>query len=88
VGKPSDLNLRNVATYDAGMTWQVTKANYLTAMFSGHQSEQPGFPAAADAILAWNYRGASGRELQLFATKGLSDGSPDVGVGVSIQKHF
>ena len=84
VGSPPGITLRNIATYDAGSTFAVGNQNYLTLMFAGHQSEQAGFPSAADAIVAWNL----GSGFQVYFDKGLSNGSPNYGVGVGGQVNF
>lgn len=88
VGVPAGLHLNDFATYDAGLMYQVTDKNFLTALFAGHQSAQPGGAATADAIVAWSYRPGARVGLQAFLDKGLSDESPDLAVGVSIEKRF
>lgn len=88
VGEPAGLHLNDFATYDAGVMYQITDRNFVTAMFAGHQSAQPGGAAAADTIVAWSYRAGSGIGLQAFLDKGLSDGSPDFALGVSVEKRF
>ncbi len=88
LGSPSGTSLNDIAVYDAGVMFALNDKNYLTGMFAGHQSAQAGFDAAADAIVAWNHRGASGIALQVFYDKGLSDGSPDSAVGLGIEKRF
>ena len=43
--------------------YRVDKSNYVTGMFSGHQSIEPGFPDTADLLVAWNYYTAPGNRL-------------------------
>ena len=89
VGKPAGQNLRNILTYDAGSSFAVTGSNVLTAMYSGSQSEQPGYSGPSDLILAWNYNVTrAGSGFQVYADKGLSNGSADYGVGVGAQVVF
>lgn len=89
VGNPSGDDLRNIWTYNLGSSFAVDSHNILTGMFSGAQSEQPGFSGPADLIIAWNYNlTSSGTGLQLFVDKGLSNGSPDYGVGLGGQVVF
>lgn len=88
VGSPPNLPLRNIVTYEAGASLRVRPGQFLTAMYSGHQSEQAGFPAASDAIAAWNYDVRPGTGFQVFGDIGLSSGSPDFGLGVGAQIRF
>ena len=88
VGSPAGLDLSNAATYDGGIMYRVDQSSYVTGMFSGRQSIEPGFPDAADLLVAWNYYTAPGNGFQVFFDKGLSNGSPDYGVGVGLQTGF
>ena len=88
VGSAPGLTLQNILTYDGGASMQLDRQNFLTGMFAGHQSEQPGFPDAADAIIAWNYYPQPGHGLQVYFDKGLSNGSPNWGVGVGVERPF
>jgi hypothetical protein len=87
LGSPPGVSLNDIAVYDAGVIFALNDKNFLTGMFAGHQSAQAGFAAAADAIVAWNYRSA-GITLQVFYDQGLSDGSPDKAVGLGIEKRY
>lgn len=89
VGNPAGQNLRNILTYDAGSSFAVTGSNVLTAMYSGSQSEQPGYAGPSDLILAWNYNVTrAGSGFQVYADKGLSNGSANYGVGAGAQIVF
>lgn len=88
VGKPANTNLRNILTYDAGSSFMVATQHVLTLMYSGRQSAQPGFPAASDAIAAWNYDLTPGNGFQVYVDKGLSTGSPNYSVGIGGQVRF
>ena len=88
VGKPSNRNLRNVLTYEAGSTFAVAPQNYLTLMYSGHQAIQRGFSPASDVLAAWDFNVAEGVGLQFYGDKGLSHGSPDYGLGLGATVKF
>lgn len=88
VGSPSNLSLNNIITYDAGYSYQATQRNVLTAMFTGHQAEQSGESAPADLLFAWDYRVSGAGGLQLFVDKGLTNSSPDYGVGGGAHLNF
>ena len=88
VGSTATYPLQNIATYEGGASVTVVPAHFLTAIFAGHQSEQPGFAPAADAIIAWNFSPPKGMGYSFYVDKGLSSGSPDYGVGVGLQNRF
>lgn len=89
VGNPPGDNLRNIWTYNLGSSFVLDSRNILTGMFSGAQSEQPGYNGPADLVVAWNYNITSaGTGFQVFVDKGMSNGSPDYGVGLGGQVVF
>ncbi len=89
VGSPPGQRLRNIATYDAGVSIAATPRNVITAMYAGSQSEQVGYAGPSDAILAWNYNvTAAGSGFQVYIDKGLSKGSANLGAGVGGQVVF
>ena len=88
VGSPPGISLRNIATYDGGMTYKLDRSNFLTGMFAGHEATQAAFASTADLIVAWNYYTRPGSGFQVYVDKGLSNGSPDYGVGVGVQTRF
>jgi hypothetical protein len=89
VGSPPGQNLQNIATYDAGISVALTPRNILTTMYSGEQSEQPGYAGPSDAIIAWNYNvTVAGSGFQVYVDKGLSSGSANIGGGLGGQIVF
>lgn len=88
VGQPVNVVLDNIMTYKAGVSYAFDNKNIFTVLFSGRQASQPGFQAAADLMAAWNYSLRPNLELQFFGDKGLSNGSPDYGAGISVQARF
>lgn len=88
VGSTPAYPLQDILTYEGGSTFGLGGQRFVTAMFAGHQSEQPGFAAAADAIVAWNYSPSRGMGYEAYLDKGLSSGSPDYGIGIGIQNRF
>ncbi|MHB8255374.1 MAG: transporter, partial [Acidiferrobacter sp.] len=89
VGSPAGQNLQNIATYDAGVSVAVNLRNIWTVMYSGAQSEQPGYSGPSDAIVAWNYNvTVAGSGFQVYLDKGLSNGSANIGGGVGGQVVF
>jgi hypothetical protein len=88
VGSPPDRNLRNIAAYEGGSTFRVDEHDFLSAIFSGHESTEAGFANSAEILLAWNYETTPGNGTQLYVDKGLTDGSPRYGIGVSAYTRF
>jgi len=88
VGQPANVTLDNIMTYRVGVSYVINHANVFTVLFSGRQASQPGFQAAADLIAAWNYNLRPNLELQAFGDKGLSNGSPNYGAGISVLARF
>lgn len=88
VGEPADIVTRNIAVYDGGLTYRLTPQQYATAMFVGSQAVDPAFPRAADFVLAWDYSTTGNRYWQVFTDIGLSNGSPDFGLGVKFGVRY
>ncbi len=90
VGSPPGVPLRNSALFDGGVSIATSPRDILTAMYYGWaRSEQPGYPAPADLILAWNINlTAAGSGLEVYADKGFSAGSPRLGGGIGGQIVF
>lgn len=88
VGSPPGKNLRNIATYDGGVTYKADERNFLTGIYAGHQSTETGFANASDLLVAWNHDTRPGNGFQIYLDKGLSDGSPKYGVGVSAYTRY
>ncbi len=62
--------------------------DYLSVIYSGHQSTEAGFPSASDFLVAWNYEVKPGNGMQLYVDKGLSNGSPNYGAGAGAYTRF
>jgi len=88
VGQPAGRVLNDILTYRSGVSYAWDRENVFTVMFSGREASQPGFSNAADIIVAWNYKLKENMGLQLFGDKGLSNGSPDYGIGAGFSYHF
>lgn len=88
VGKPPGWNLRNIYTYEGGVTFGLRQSHYFTAMLSGRESAQPGSSAPLDALFAWDFVTRPGSGWQVYVDKGLSNGSPDFGVGIGVHTRF
>jgi len=88
IGQPTGRVLNDVMTYRAGVSYAMDTTNVFTILFSGRQASQTGFANAAEIIAAWNYKINPNLGLQVFVDKGLSDGSPDYGIGGGLTYKF
>lgn len=88
VGSPPGQNLRNIPTYGGGATYKVSEMNFLTGIYSGHQSTEAGFANASDLVVAWNHDTRPGTGYQFYLDKGLSNGSPKYGVGIGAYVRY
>jgi len=88
IGQPAGRVLDDILTYRVGASYALDRTNVFTVLFSGRQASQPGFSSAAEIIAAWNYKIQPNMGLQVFGDKGLSNGSPDYGVGGGLTYRF
>lgn len=88
VGSPPGKNLRNIITYDGGITYQADEKNFLSGIYSGHQASQAGFANTADLLVAWNHETQPGSGFQFYLDKGLSNGSPRYGLGAGAYVRY
>lgn len=88
IGQPTGRVLGDILTYRAGISYAMDRVNVMTVLFSGRQASQAGFASAAEIIAAWNYKIQPDLGLQVFGDKGLSNGSPDYGVGGGVTYSF
>lgn len=88
VGEPPGSRTRNIAVYQFGLSALVGGYHYLTGMFVGNQSALADSARAADLVFAWNRSPPTGLGVQAYVDIGLSDGSPDYGVGLSLNGRF
>ncbi len=89
VGSPPGVRLRDIATYDAGVSIATRARDVVTVFYAGAQSEQPGLAGPSDVIGAWNYRlTRAGSGLQVYLDHGLTSGSARLGGGLGVQWVF
>jgi len=88
IGQPPGRVLDDILTYRAGVSYALDRTNVFTVLFSGRQASQPGFASAAELIGAWSYKIQPDLGLQVFGSGGLSNGSPDYGVGGGLTYRF
>jgi len=84
VGDSATVNYDNVWYANAGATYPLANQRSVGAMLEMSQAATPGFAAPVQATLFYNVGLAQQRELYFYVLLGLSNGSPDSGVGVNL----
>jgi hypothetical protein len=83
-GDSATVNYDNVWYANAGATYPMTKARSVGAMLEVSQAATPGFDSPAQLTLFLNQKLDTQRQLYFYLLLGLSNGSPDSGVGVNM----
>ncbi len=83
-GDSATVNYDNVWYANAGTTYPMDAARSVGAMLEVSQAATPGFDAPAQLTLFYNQGMDKQRYLYFYVLLGLSDGSPDSGVGANL----
>ena len=87
LGDSEFIQLDDVLNANLGASWQVG-AGSLGAMYDWRQAASDGADDRSELTGFYSFKGSDADKFQLYATKGLSDGSPDWGAGVSYSHQF
>lgn len=88
VGGVRGLNLRNVTTHEAGLTFAVARHQFLTAVLIGHTALLRGGKPVESLVAAYDLRINDRWSVEAFAEHGLTPSSASVGGGVGLTAHF
>lgn len=83
-GDSATVNYDDVWYLDLGVFYPMTKERGVGALLELSQSATPGFDSPAQLSLFLNQELDKQRDLHVYLKLGLSDGSPDSGVGANI----
>lgn len=83
-GDSPTVNYKNVWYANAGTTYPLSVERSIGAMLEVSQSANPSFAAPAQLTLFVNQDLANQRQLYFYILLGLSNGSPDSGVGANM----
>lgn len=87
-GKSADLPLKNYATFNAGAGYQLTDAFRPMFILKGSTSRADGASSQLEARLKLMYQFTQNIGLEGYLAKGLTDSSPDYGVGTALFYEF
>lgn len=87
-GKSADLLLKNYVTYNAGAGYQVTDAFRPMFILKGSSSRADGSSSLLEARLKLMYQLTGRIGIEGYLAKGLTDASPDYGVGTALFYEF
>jgi hypothetical protein len=84
VGDSATVNYDNVWYANAGTTYPLANQRSVGATLEVSQAATPGFSAPAQVTVFYNLGLAKQRAVYFYVLLGLSNGSPDSGVGVNL----
>lgn len=84
LGDPAGLELRNVWQTSLGLTYRLSKADSLGAMWDWRQAGTAGRDGISELTAYWVHKTAGGLKLQAYGVAGFSDTSPDYGLGLMV----
>jgi hypothetical protein len=87
-GIQQNIILNNVYYASAGATYKITGLTTAGLMFDIQQPYETGGYEQKDIMANLKFKANSSTRLQIYALKGLSDGSPDWGSGASVSASF
>ncbi|MDD5365456.1 MAG: hypothetical protein PHR30_08970 [Gallionellaceae bacterium] len=84
LGKPAGLELRNVWQTTLGLAYKLSDRNSTGAMWDWRQSSAQGGTGMSELTAYWAHKTAGGLKLQAYGVAGLSNASPDYGLGLLV----
>lgn len=87
-GDPSGLSLRNQWYGTLGLAYKQSAANNFGVMWDMRQASRAGSEAGNELTLFWLHKFQPNLKLQIYATKGFSEVSPDFGLGMQLAYGF
>lgn len=88
LGNSDYIDVDGVANANVGASWKVGDGNSIGAVYDWRQAASTGFDDRSELTGFYGFGADPGNRFQLYATAGLSDGSPDWGGGISYNHAF
>ena len=88
LGKSDYIDVNGVANANVGASWKLERGDSVGAMYEWRQAAATGASQRSELTGFYTLGAGEGGKLQLYATAGLSDGSPAWGGGVSYTHAF
>lgn len=84
LGDPAGIRLRNVWQTTLGLAYKYSGRNSAGVMWDWRQSSTPAGTAMNELTAYWAHKTAGGLKFQVYGVAGLSDASPDYGLGTMV----
>lgn len=88
VGEPSGADFNNIFLYEAGIGLPAPQEIYLNFSLEGRTAIDDQVDNPLEAVASWTYRLRPDLSLNGYFLIGLSDGSPDFGLGAGFLQKF
>ena len=88
MGDPATADFRNIWYGTAGMAYRLGSSTSLSLDFDFGQATVKTNAMARELTLGLSHKFSASSKLRVYAIKGLSDGSPDYGGGLSLYAYF
>ncbi len=88
VGEPSGINFDNPFLYEGGISFPINPQFYLTLSLEGSTSIDDDLDDPLEGVVSGDYQWGADLSLNGFFLVGLSDGSPDYGIGIGFSKRL
>lgn len=88
IGRPEGLNLRNQWWYDVGAGYSFTKTLIGSVYYEEYRSIISGLVNIRDVLFAMDYRASDEWRFNTALQLGVSNGAPDYGVTVGVNRRF
>jgi outer membrane putative beta-barrel porin/alpha-amylase len=87
-GDPPGVDLRNVAYGAIGVSYRMSAETTVGAAYDYRPRITTGGSTISEVTAFWSQRMSREWKLQLYGVVGLSDGSPDAGIGALLDYRF
>lgn len=88
LGNSDYIDVDGIANVNLGASWKVGSGSSVGAMYDWRQAASSGFDDRSEVTGFYSFGADPANRFQLYATAGLSDGSPDWGGGISYSHGF
>lgn len=88
IGRPSGLNLRNQWWYDVGAGYYFTRTLIGSVYYEEYRSVVSGLVNIRDVLLSLDYRATDEWRFNSALQLGVSNGAPDYGITIGVNRRF
>lgn len=88
MGDTDTIDFRNVWYASAGLAYRLARNDTVTLDYDYGQAVLADTPRSSDLTIGLNHKFGTTSKVRFYALKGLNDGSPDYGGGISLYAYF